>query len=112
MTKEIICNEDGKFNITLTLSKDGFCFCPVCGEKSKNKEWRPYDTLGYPTHDICKCGFEYGYDCGPDGPHEKSWENYRKEWFAGQLKFGNSKTLDKSKKLEQLKNIGVDIKNI
>ncbi|MBD3638037.1 MAG: hypothetical protein HUJ25_11850 [Crocinitomicaceae bacterium] len=105
MKKEVINTPNGQ-TIELIVDSKGFCFCPVCGERANVKVWRPYDKFGYPTYDICSCGFEYGFDDGGEPPYEKSWENYRTKWYAGELDFGNSKTLPKSQKDQQLAQIG------
>ena len=95
--------------IVLTISLEGYCFCPVCGEKSKDKDWRPYDNEGYPSYDICSCGcgFEYGFDDGGEPPHDKSWARYRQRWLDDEVEpaFGGRMTRDE--KLKQLKNIGI-----
>ncbi len=104
MKKEIIKAHNGT-DFTLILSDDGFCYCPVCGELSRNKEWRPYDNEGYPSYDICSCGFEYGFDDGGELPYEKSWQLYREKWLNGEIDNFNSKRLSKPDKLKQLKNI-------
>ncbi|UKN01978.1 hypothetical protein K6119_00420 [Paracrocinitomix mangrovi] len=90
------------FQFELIFDKHGYCLCPVCGEKAKNKDWRPYDENGYPSYDICACGFEFGYDDGGEPPFDKSWELYREEWYKGELDFGNSKSLPKKIKDQQL----------
>tara|TARA_R110000850_G_scaffold180780_1_gene306243 strand:+ start:57 stop:392 length:336 start_codon:yes stop_codon:yes gene_type:complete len=106
---EIIIHEQLGFSIPLTVTDDGYCFCPVCGYKSNNKSWRPYNTKGYPSYDICKCGFEYGYDCGPDGPLENDWAHYRLKWLSGELDYGDSKRLCKKDKILRLRNIGIEV---
>jgi hypothetical protein len=92
--------------IVLTISADGYCYCPVCGEKSKDKQWRPYDSEGYPTYNICSCGFEYGFEEG-EPPYEKSWENYRQRWLEDEATPPFGKRLSKAEKIEQLKNLGL-----
>jgi hypothetical protein len=104
MNKEIIETLDGE-KILLTISDDGYCFCPVCGEKSKDKDWRPYNEEGYPSYDICSCGFEYGFDDAGQPPYDKSWERYRSKWLAGEVKPTFGKQLSVAEKLEQLKNL-------
>ena len=93
--------------LILYLSDDGYCYCPVCGVKSMDKDWRPYDDEGNPSYDICFCGFEYGFDDGGDPPYYKSWESYRKKWLSGKVDGYGGKKLSLSQKLEQLKNIKV-----
>ncbi len=106
MKKEVIITDKGA-QIELTISSDGYCFCPVCGEKPNNKEWRPYDEFGFPSYDICTCGFEYGFDDSGEPPYEKSWASYRQKWLnnGADPYFGKQKT--KEEKLAQLKNIGL-----
>lgn len=104
MKNESIKTPDGT-EFTLILSDDGFCHCPVCGEKSKNKEWRPYGKDGNPSYDICSCGYEYGVDDGDSMPCLKCWEEYREKWLNGEIDNFNSKKISKLDKLKQLKNI-------
>ena len=106
MPQEIINTWNGK-KIVLTISSDGYCFCPVCGEKSKDVDWRPYDHEGHPSYDICLCGFEYGFDDGGEPPHEKSWARYREKWLNDEVSQAFGRRLSKQEKLEQLKNIEV-----
>lgn len=91
--------------VELKISSDGFCYCPVCGEKSNDLEWRPYLENGYGTFDICNCGFEYGFDDGGEPPYDKSWENYRDKWLQGKVEIYFGKKMTKAEKLEQLKNL-------
>lgn len=105
MEKEIINTWNG-YTIELIIDSKGFCLCPVCGERANVKEWRPYDENGYPSQDICSCGFQFGLDDGLEPPFEISWKNYRAQWYAGELSVGNSKTLTKSQKAQQLAQIG------
>ncbi len=107
MKKEIINTWNGK-KVELKISSDGFCYCPVCGEKAKNKEWRPYDETGLPSYDICSCGFEYGFDDSGEPPYEKSWENYREKWLNNEIDQYFGKRMTKSEKLIQLKNIEIE----
>ena len=107
MKKEIINTWNGK-KVELKISSDGFCYCPVCGEKPKNKEWRPYDETGLPSYDICSCGFEYGFDDSGEPPYEKSWENYREKWLNNEIDQYFGKRMTKSEKLIQLKNIEIE----
>ena len=95
--------------VELKISSDGFFYCPVCGEKSKDAEWRPYLENGYGTFDICNCGFEFGYDDGGEPPYEKSWERYRTKWLDGKIESEVFKKLTLTQKKEQLLNIGIDI---
>lgn len=106
MSKETITAWNGA-TIILTISADGYCFCPVCGAKSKDKDWRPYDSQGHPSYDICSCGFEYGFDDPETDSHEASWERYRQKWLNGETSPSFDKHLNKTKKLEQLKNLGI-----
>lgn len=106
MIKETISTWNGE-KIVLTISPDGYCYCPVCGEKSKDKEWRPYDIKGHPTYDICSCGFEYGFDDGGEPPHEKSWETYRQRWLAEEVNPTFARRLTKIEKLKQLEHLGL-----
>jgi hypothetical protein len=105
MIKETINTLNGE-KIVLTISADGYCYCPVCGEKSKNMDWRPYDSEGHPSYDICSCGFEYGFDDGSEPPYEESWRAYRQKWLADEIKPIFGRRLNRSEKLEQLKNLG------
>ena len=104
MNKEVINTWNGE-KIILTISEDGFCFCPVCGEKSKDKEWRPYNEEGHPSYDICSCGFEYGFDDHGEPPYDKSWALYRERWLIDDVKPTFGRQLNKTEKLEQLKNL-------
>jgi hypothetical protein len=108
MIKETINAWNGE-RIVLTISADGYCYCPVCGEQSKDKEWRPYNINGSPSYDICSCGFEYGFDDGGEPPHEESWENFRQKWLADEVRPTFGRRLSKTEKLEQLKNLGPNI---
>lgn len=108
MKKETI-NTWNEEKVELKISSDGFCYCPVCGEKAINKEWRPYDENGHPSYDICNCGFEYGFDDSGEHPYEKSWERYRTNWLDGKIENGIFKKLTLIQKKEQLLNIGIDI---
>ena len=100
MSKETINTENGE-KIVLTISLDGYCFCPVCGEKSKEKHWRPYDNEGHPSYDICLCGF----DDGGQPPFDKSWDRYRQKWLDDEIDKTFGRRLTKSEKLEQPKNL-------
>ena len=106
MKKETITTKSGD-QIILTISNDGYCFCPVCGHKAQNKEWRPYANDGFPSYDICQCGFEYGFDDGGEAPYEKSWDSYRLKWLNKDPDYSPSKNMTKDEKLKQLKNIGL-----
>lgn len=106
MIKEIIKTWNGE-KIVLIISNDGYCYCPVCGEKSKDKDWRPYDKDGYPSYDICSCGFEYGFDDGGEAPHDKSWENYRQRWLEDEVTPTFGRQLSRTEKEEQLRNLGL-----
>ncbi|MEP0263074.1 hypothetical protein [Dokdonia sp.] len=108
MTKEII-HTWNKEKIILIISDDGYCNCPVCGVKAIYKDWRPYDTEGNPSYDICSCGFEYGFDDSGVPPYDKSWERYRDEWLLGEIENERPPRLTLLEKKEQLKNIGVEI---
>lgn len=92
--------------ITLHRSSGGYCCCPVCGYKSKNKEWLPYETNGEPLFDICPCcGFEYGFDDGGEPPYEKVWEVYRYSWLNSGAESTLAMQMSREAKLIQLKNI-------
>lgn len=104
LNKEVINTWNGE-KVVLTISEDGYCFCPVCGEKSKEKAWRPYDADGYPSYDICYCGFEYGFDDSGEPPYDKSWASYREKWLEGKTKPIFGKGLSPAEKIEQLKNL-------
>ena len=106
MKQETIITQSGE-KIVLTISEDGYCFCPVCGNKAGNKEWRPYSKEGHPTYDICKCGFEFGLDDGGEPPYDKSWERYREKWLTKDLDYSQTKNMTRDQKLNQLKNIGL-----
>ena len=110
MIKEII-HTWNKEKITLIISEDGYCYCPICGcvEKAASKDWRPYDNEGSPSYDICSCGFEYGFDDSGVPPYDKSWERYREQWLLGQIENERPPKLTLSQKKEQLKNIGFEI---
>lgn len=104
MQTETINTWNGE-RVVLRISDDGFCFCPVCGEKGKDHEWRPYDQEGRPSFDICGCGFEYGFDDGGEPPYEKSWERYRQRWLNNEVAPIFGRLLTTGQKLEQLKNL-------
>jgi hypothetical protein len=106
MKKEIINTWNGE-KIVLTISEDGYCFCPVCGAKADDNEWRPYDAEGHPSYDICSCGFEYGFNDSGEPPHDKSWESYREKWLAGETTPSFGRQLTRTEKVEQLKNLGL-----
>jgi hypothetical protein len=93
--------------VLLTISPDGYCYCPVCGEKAREKDWRPYDNEGTPSYDICSCGFEYGYDDTGEPPYDESWKRYRERWLNDEISTAIGKTLSKTQKIEQLKNLGI-----
>jgi hypothetical protein len=103
---EIINTLNGE-KFELIISSDGYCFCPVCGEKSNNEEWRPYDETGLPSYDICKCGFQFGYDDSGVPPYEISWANYRQKWLNNEINQHFGKRKSKEEKINQLKNIGL-----
>ena len=107
MKFEIVLHEPSGAEIKLPISEDGFALCPVCGEKSRNKEFRAYDNTGNPSYGICGCGIEYGVECNSDSTKD-DWFRYRVKWLNEELKFGNSKTMIKSQKIEQLKNIEIN----
>lgn len=109
LQKEIILNSKYNFRITLHLSKAGFCYCPVCGLESQNKDWRPYDENGIPSHDICRCGYQFGYNDEFPGPYDKTWEIYREKWLNGDIKDELPPVLTLSKKKKQLGNINIFI---
>jgi hypothetical protein len=103
MRNEVIKAHNGE-KIILTISDDGFCFCPVCGAKSNDKHWRPYDEIGDPSNDICSCGYVFNFD-DAELSREKSWAWYRERWLADNVRATAGKRLTKAEKLEQLKNI-------
>lgn len=107
MKKELITTPSGK-TITLIISAEGYCHCPVCGELAKNKGWRPYDELGHPSYDICSCGFEFGFDDAGEPPYHGSWENYREKWLNSDVGVYSRKNMSRAEKLIQLKNIQVE----
>jgi hypothetical protein len=111
MKIEIIKSEYQDYQFKLILDNNGFCFCPICGIKSEDPEWRPYNDDGTPTYDICECGFEYGFDDNGIPPYEKSWKIFREKWIKEELDFGDSKRKNFKEKKVQLKNIGIDINN-
>ena len=104
--KEIIKAWNGE-EITLKISEDGYCFCPVCGEKARVKEWRPYDNEGRPSHDICFCGFEYGFDDAGEPPYYTSWDEYRERWLKDEVKPMFGRQMSRVEKLKQLNNLGI-----
>ena len=109
MKKEIINNTEHNFTITLHVTEEGFCCCPVCGFIWKDPDWRPYYDNGAGCHDICKCGFQFGYTDGSfPGPYDKSWEDYRDKWLYARVDGEMPPILTLSKKKEQLKNIGIE----
>lgn len=106
MKKEIIKNAEYNFEVVLFISEEGKCYCPVCGITMRNKEFRPYDSIGNPSYEICSCGFQFGHDDGDfPGPYDKSWENYRNKWLV--RKNTRPPFLTLMEKKEQLKNIGL-----
>ncbi len=109
MKYEIVKHQQSGSEIKMPISNDGFALCPVCGEKSENKDFRAYDNTATPSYGICGCGIEYGYECNSDST-EEDWNRYRTKWLNEELDFGNSKKMIRSRKIEQLKNIGVKIK--
>ena len=95
----------------MPVSDDGFSLCPVCGDKAKNKDFRPYDQHGFPSYGICGCcGIEYGFDCEPDST-EQDWNRYREKWLKNEIDFSLSRKMSQSDKIEQLKQIEIEIKN-
>lgn len=102
--KETINARNGE-RIVLTISEDGCCFCPVCGEKAKHKDWRPYNNEGHPSYDICSCGFEYGVDDGGEPPYEESWTTYRDRWLKSEVRQTLGRQLSKDEKWDQVKNL-------
>ena len=111
MPIEKIVNTEHNFTVSLHLTEEGHCCCPVCGDFGpKMKEWRPYNEMGVPSYDICySCGFQYGYDDGDyPGPYDISWASWRKEWFFGRKPEGRTKRFTMSQKLEMLKRIGIE----
>lgn len=104
LKKEIIQGFNGSI-IELVLSSNGNCFCPVCGEESPDKEWRPYDKKGYPSYDICSCGFQYGFDDFGESSYENSWKIYREKWINNKIDNHFISTKTKEEKIRQLKNL-------
>jgi len=107
MTYETVIHKYSGAEIRMPISEDGYSLCPVCGEKARNKEFRPYDEEGMPSYGICSCGIEFGYECSPEST-EQDWVSYREKWIQSELEFGNSRKLSKSEKLTQLKQIGIE----
>lgn len=106
---ETIKIESTNKEIQLPISDDGYSLCPACGNKSRNKDFRPYDNLGYPSYDICSCcGIEYGFDCEPDST-ENDWKNYRERWIRNEISFSIARKMSKDDKIQQLKEIGIEI---
>jgi hypothetical protein len=62
---------------------------------------------GYPSYDVCFCGFEYGYDDGGEPPFDVSWSRYRQKWLDGEVEESFRPTMSRSEKITQLKNIGI-----
>ena len=98
-----------KEKVILHISKSGTCFCPVCGNESNSKDWRPYNQKGVPSYDICFCGYQFGYDDDGEPPYEKSWEAFRTKWLKGEVEIEIKPSLSLNEKREQLKNIGIVI---
>ena len=109
MRYEKIIFENTNSEIFLPISDDGYSFCPVCGEKSKNKEFRPYDKLGFPSYEICGCcGIEYGFDCESDST-ENDWKSYRAKWLRNEIDSNLARKMSKTDKIKQLKQIKIEI---
>ena len=110
MKKETITNADHQCTVTLHVSEEGFCYCPVCGSPTKNTGWRPYAFNGTPSYDICgSCNFQFGFDDGGfPGPYDQAWERYRQKWLHGKIKDEGPPRLTLSEKRKQLKNIEME----
>lgn len=108
MKYEIVHTENSIYEIRMPISDDGYSLCPVCGDKSKNKDFRPYDKLGYPSYGICQCcGIEFGFDCEPDST-ELDWRNYRAKWLRNEIDLSMARKMSKADKLTQLRQIEVE----
>lgn len=108
MIKEVIHVAGGE-RITIHLSEEGYCHCPVCGKKATNKEWRPYDQQGFPSYDICACcGFEYGFDDAGEPPYKESWKEYRQRWLKGEVDGFINKNMSREAKFLQLRILGLE----
>lgn len=106
MIFETVTHKESGSIIKMPITADGYSLCPVCGVKAQNKEFRPYDSQGFPSYGICLCGIEFGFECSADSTQE-AWSAYRTKWFNEELQFGNSRTLSKQKKIEQLLTIDI-----
>ena len=106
MKTEEITHSLFKFKFTLHISKNGNCYCPVCGDEAQNYKWRPYDKLGMPSYDICDtCIYEYGYNDVDEVPYPNTWKTYREEWLNNKIE--NGKKLNLLDKRKLLENIGL-----
>lgn len=95
----------------MPISDDGYSLCPVCGDKAKNREFRPYDEMGYPSYGICGCcGIEYGFDCTVVSV-ALDWEMYRDKWLKSEIDFRIARKMSKTDKAEQLKQIGIEVRH-
>lgn len=107
MKYETVIYQQTNSIIRMPISDDGFSFCPVCGEKFKNKSFRPYDRQGFPSYEICGCcGIQYGFDCEPDSA-ERDWNRYREKWLRNEIDFSVARKMAKNEKIQQLQRIEI-----
>lgn len=87
--------------------RGNFWCCPICGNPGLDEP--PYSVEGYPTYEICICGFEFGYDDDPmacEGALPKTTDN----WIRHRKKFVFSINDDKQhqKVINNMKIIGIE----
>ena len=61
--KKLKCYTNDGEEFTIYQTSEGNYCCPVCGED--NFITAPYSEIGEASFDICKCGFQFGYDDSP-----------------------------------------------
>ncbi len=86
--------------------------CPACGYVLGFMPW--YDDS--PSDEICpSCGIQFGYDDHAGGNRTKRsivYKEWRKHWIDDGLKWFSGEPPSGWNPMEQLSNIGVDIKSV
>jgi hypothetical protein len=76
------CHHPSGEVFTLHQAESGLYLCPVCGRESFVEP--PYSGDGWPSFEICDCGFEFGFDDSPCASREAiegieaNWTRWRR----------------------------------